>query len=216
MYVHAAFRADADRALAMLRERAFGTLVVADGADRPVAVHVPFLAEPRDGGGVRIELHVARANPIHGLIGPAERPALLTCVGPDAYISPDWYGVPNQVPTWTYTAVHLTGTARTFATEANRDHVDRLSAAFEARLAPKRPWTSDKMEPHRVDAMMRAIVGVELLVDPEGVEAQLKLIQHKGETEHRGAIAGLRARGDAGSAAAAEMMEAMLRARLAG
>lgn len=64
--------------------------------------------------------------------------------------------------------------------------------------------------------MMRAIVGVELLVDPEGVEAQLKLIQHKGETEHRGAIAGLRARGDAGSAAAAEMMEATLRARLAG
>jgi predicted FMN-binding regulatory protein PaiB len=51
MYVHAAFRADADRALAMLRELAFGTLVVADGAGRPVAAHVPFPTEPRDGGG---------------------------------------------------------------------------------------------------------------------------------------------------------------------
>ena len=79
----------------MLHERALGTLVVADEAGRPVAVHVPFLAEPRDGGGVRIELHVTRANPIPGLIGPAERPALRTCTGPDAYISPDWYGVPN-------------------------------------------------------------------------------------------------------------------------
>jgi transcriptional regulator len=215
MYVHAAFRADADRALAMLRERAFGTLVVADDGGRPVAVHVPFLAEPRDGGGVRVELHVARANPIHGLIAPAGRPALLTCTGPDAYVSPDWYGVPNQVPTWTYTAVHLTGTARISPMGANRDHVDRLSAAFEARLAPKRPWTTSKMEPHRVDAMMRAIVGIELLVDSEGVEAQLKLIQHKGETEHRGAIAGLRARGDAGSAGIAELMEATFRARSA-
>jgi transcriptional regulator len=60
---------------------------------------------------VRVELHVARANPIHELTAPAGRPALLTCTGPDAYISPNWYGVPNQVPTWTYTAVHLTGTA---------------------------------------------------------------------------------------------------------
>jgi transcriptional regulator len=120
------------------------------------------------------------------------------------------------VPTWTYTAVHLTGTARTFALESNRSHVDRLSAAFEARLAPKRPWTSGKTEPHRVEAMMRAIVGVELLAEPEGVEAQLKLIQHKGEAEHRGAIAGLRARGDAGSAAVAEVMETTLRARRGG
>jgi transcriptional regulator len=100
-------------------------------------------------------------------------------------------------------------------TGANRDHVDHLSAAFEARLAPKRPWTSGKMEPHRVDAMMRAIMGIELLVDPDGVEAQLKLIQHKGATEHRSAIAGLRARGDVGSAGIAELMEATVRARSA-
>jgi transcriptional regulator len=99
--------------------------------------------------------------------------------------------------------------------EANRGHVDRLSAAFEARLAPNQPWTSGKMEPYRVDAMMRAIVGVELLVGLESVEAQFKLIQHKGEAEHRGAIAGLRARGDAGSASVAELMETTFRARSA-
>ena len=29
--------------------------------------------------------------------------------GPEGYISPDWYGVADQVPTWNYVAVHLVG-----------------------------------------------------------------------------------------------------------
>ena len=32
--------------------------------------------------------------------------------GADAYVSPDWYASPDQVPTWLYQSVHLTGTVR--------------------------------------------------------------------------------------------------------
>lgn len=213
MYVHPAFHVDRTQAVAMLRERAFGTLVVVGPTGRPSAVHLPFLTEERPDGGLRIELHVARSNRIHELVAPGGHPALLTCQGPDAYISPDWYGVPNQVPTWTYTAVHLGGLLEIVPEENGPDHVDRLSAEFEGRLLPKKPWTADKMDAQRRSAMMRAIITMDLLVPPEGIEAQHKLIQHKGATEHLGAIAGLRARGDLGSLAIADLMGAVLKAR---
>lgn len=206
MYVHPAFRTDIADALAMLGARGFGLMVIADAHGLPHAVHIPFLAERHDGAGLRIELHVARANPIHALLGEAGRPALLAVQGPDAYLSPDWYGVPNQVPTWTYTAVHLSGLARALSPEAIPGHLERVSAAFEARLAPKAPWRMEKVEPHRLEAMMRAIVGIEILVPAEGIQAQRKLIQHKGETEHRGAIAGLCARPDPAAHAVAALM----------
>lgn len=203
MYVHPAFKmSDAD-AIEMLRQRAFGLLVVAR-SDAPVAAHVPFHLQQTDDGRMTIELHLARNNPLHAAIGQG-RKVLLACSGPDAYISPDWYGVPNQVPTWTYLAVHVTGVARQLPADENLSHADRLSAGFEARLAPKKPWRSGKMDEARRSAMLNAIVGI--AIDVERIEGQRKLIQHKGETEHRGAIAGLRARGDAGSLAIAELMQ---------
>ena len=90
-------------------------------------------------------------------------------------------------------------------------HVDRLSAAFEHRLLPKRPWSPDKMDPARRTAMMRAIVALELIVPPDGIEAQSKLIQTKGEAERAGAIAGLRGRGEAASTEIAAMVELTMR-----
>lgn len=212
MYVHPAFAAPRDRALQLLRDRAFGAFVLPTGA-APMAVHVPFLTYENADGSLRIELHVARANPIHSLVGEG-CPALLMCTGPDAYISPDWYDAPNEVTTWTYTAAHLTGTARLMPQSENHAHVDRMVAFFEAQMPGKSPWTTARVEPHRVAAMMQAIVGIELHVD--NLEAQLKLIQHKDAHRHRGAIAGLRAQPDANSHAIAELMEETLRQRMAG
>lgn len=214
MYVHPAFRTDIADALEMLGARGFGLLAIADPAGLPHAVHIPFVAKSRD-GGLRIELHVARANPIHALIGEEGRPALLAVQGPDAYLSPDWYGMANQVPTWAYTAVHLSGTARVLPPDALPGHLERLSAAFEARLAPKAPWRMAKVEPHRIEAMMRAIVGIEILVPAEGIEAQRKLSQHKGEPALRGAMAGLSGRPDPGAQAIAGLMAESLAARSA-
>lgn len=203
MYVHPAFKIDSAEALVMLRDRAFGLFVVTT-AQGPVGVHLPFLVDQQHDGSLQVALHVARANPLHGHIGHGTK-ALLVCTGPDAYISPDWYGVPNQVPTWTYTSVHLQGTARLMQESTMLAHVDRLSAFFEDRLLPKKPWTSAKMDQARRSAMLRAIVGIEMNV--EIVEAQRKLIQHKGQTEHAGAIRGLKQRGDAGSVSIAALME---------
>lgn len=211
MYVHPAFKIGVDEAFTLVRERAFGLFVVAT-SDAPFGVHVPFMIEKGADDRLRVDLHVARINPIHTFIGEGCK-ALLVCHGPDAYISPDWYGVANQVPTWTYTAVHLKGTARVLPEVENLGHVDRVSAFFEERLLPKKPWESSKMDPVKRAAMLKAIVSIAFEV--ETVEAQKKLIQHKGETEHKGAIAGLSAQGSPSADAIARLMEESLAQKVA-
>ncbi len=187
MYLHPLFRIEMEEALPILVDRSFGQLVVPTD-DAPYGVHAPFLVDRDADGRVKVALHVARANRIHEIIGDGCR-ALLICEAGDHYISPDWYQSENQVPTWTYVAVHLKGTARVLPPENNLDHVDRLSAHFEQRLLPKKPWTSDKMDARRREAMLKAIVVI--LMEVDTVEAQRKLIQNKNEDDRRGAIEGL-------------------------
>lgn len=201
MYVHPAFKADLETSQAFLAERGFGTLIVpSPGA--PVAVHVPFLFQPSERGGL-IELHVARANPIHELVAVHSQ-VLLVCTGLDAYVSPDWYGSPNQVPTWNYIAVHATGRAQLMDQDWLPAHLDRLSAKFEAWL-PKKPWSSETVDPYRLAAMMNAIVGLTIEVD--ALEGNWKLGQHKGLSDHQGAVVGLRTTMDSASIAVAALMD---------
>jgi len=187
MYIPPAFKTDDATALAFAAKRGFGTLVAVDGG-RPVASHLPFLLHGDEPGAISIALHVARANPIAEIIGRAPD-VLLTVLGPDTYISPDWYVSADQVSTWNYVSVHFTGTARTIAQADNLAHVDRLSARFEADLLPKTPWTSAKMTPARREAMLQAIVGIEITVTK--IEAQWKLGQHKQAADQDGVVANL-------------------------
>jgi transcriptional regulator len=206
MFVPPVFKVDAETAWAFVAARGFGTLVVVD-QDKPVASHLPFLLD-RSGPAPRLELHVAKANPVHDIITRNPN-VLVTVMGPDAYISPDWYVAKDQVPTWTYVSVHLTGVARPLAAEAAVGHSDRLSAAFEARLAPKRPWTSSKMTPAKRAAMLSAIVAFE--IDVTGLEAQWKLAQHKPRADRHEVVRMLQWRGDPGSVAIAELMAGTLK-----
>ena len=114
-------------------------------------------------------------------------PAVLIVSGPDAYISPDWYGVPDQVPTWNYVAVHLRGRLERLGEGLMRDMLDRQSAAYEARLLPKRPWTADKMSDGALERLMRSILPFRLHV--ERIDATWKLYQNKTEASRLGAAA---------------------------
>jgi transcriptional regulator len=197
MYIPAAFKTDDATALAFAQRRGFGTLVAVDGG-RPVASHLPFLLHADDPKAVRVEMHVARVNPLHEVIGRAPE-VLITVMGADTYISPDWYASADQVSTWNYVAVHLSGTARTVPQAGNLDHADRLSARFEADLLPKKPWTSAKMTEARRSAMLSAIVGIEITVTK--IEAQWKLGQHKQQADQDGVIANLEKLGTPAAAA---------------
>ena len=84
--------------------------------------------------------------------------------GPDAYVSPDWYDGPDQVPTWNYIAVELEGPVRAMSEEGLIALLDDLSAANEARLLPKKPWTRDKMDAGKFQQMLGGITGFEMEV----------------------------------------------------
>lgn len=168
---------DREAMLAFVAEIAFATIA----AEGPVVVHAPVLVAGPD----RLLFHVSRGNRAK-LEG---RRAIVSVLGPDAYISPDWYGVEDQVPTWNYLAVEAEGPLRRLDEEELAELLDGLSAAHEARLAPKPAWTRAKMTPGKFESMLKAIIGYELAI--EDLRGTRKLGQNKSEAERLNAAAGL-------------------------
>lgn len=156
--------------LSFARQTGFGTLCV-NGAGGPHLAHVPFILSA---DGAHARFHLMRSNPV---LQAAPGPAVLSVLGPHGYISPDWYGLPDQVPTWNYVAVQLRGHIETAPASELKTLLEAQSAAFEARLAPKPQWTLDKMSPDALARMMRIIVPVVLHV--EQVDGTWKANQNK-------------------------------------
>ena len=100
------------------------------------------------------------------------------------------------MPTWNYVAVHLRGELRLLDDTALRPILDRLSAEFEARLAPKPPWKTDKVDDGLLARMMRQIIPIEMSL--ESVESTFKLNQNRSDTARSGAAAALAAGGTPG------------------
>jgi len=195
MHPNPAYRQTPDEiSLAFARGRGFGVLAV-NGPDGPLLSHVPFLLTE---DGRRVELHLVRSTAIARL-GAGPVPAVLAVTGPEGYVSPDWYGIPDQVPTWNYVAVHLHGRLERCPQDALRGMLDRLSDAFEARLAPKPAWTSAKMPAEAMARMMRQILPYRLEIAE--IESTWKLGQNKPEAARLGAADGLAAAGAAQLAA---------------
>lgn len=160
--------------LAYARERAFGVLAV-NGPDGPLLSHIPFLL---DEDGKSLWLHLVRSNPIARLV---KQPVAATIAvsGPDSYISPDWYGIQDQVPTWNYVAVHIYGKLEMRPPAELQNLLDRQTAVFENRLLPKTPWKTEKMSDGVMERMMRAIVPCRMEIT--GVEGTWKLNQNKAD-----------------------------------
>jgi transcriptional regulator len=174
------FKPDRAASLAFAEGRGFGTFCAFDG-NKPMASLLPFYLDYADDGTARVAFHVARHNPLVAL-ADGTSPWLLAVSGADAYVSPDWYVSPDQVPTWLYQAVHLTGSVRKLSDDELAVQLDTLSAKFESWLAPKLPWTSSKMTAGRLEAMKKAIVGLAMTI--EDIEGSFKLNQHKSDADH--------------------------------
>lgn len=202
MYTPPPFKPDRTASLAFAEGRGFGLVCASDG-QMPVASLVPFYLSYAADGTPRAVFHVARHNPLVRL-ADASQPWLLAITGPDAYVSADWYVSPDQVPTWLYQAVHLTGPARKLSDDELALQIDTLSAKFEDRLLPKKPWTSAKMTAGRLEAMKKAIVGLAMTV--EEIEGSFKLNQHKSDADYVAIEGALAARPDTGAQQIAGLM----------
>jgi transcriptional regulator len=143
--------------------------------------------------GDTVTAHLARANP-HWREVEEESPALLIVTGPDAYISPTWYAAKAEhgkvVPTWNYTAVHLTGTLRVHEdSEWLRAAVTDLTDLHERDR--DEPWHASDTPPAYFDAQLRGIVGLEMKVTE--TEGKAKLSQNRSLADRDGVVEGLRA-----------------------
>jgi transcriptional regulator len=151
--------------------------------------------------------HIARANPQWRTLVD-DSPVLLICAGPQAYISPSWYAAKYEhgrvVPTWNYSAVHLSGTVRVHhEPQWLYDAVDRLTAEHEHSRAE--PWQPTDAPGPYIQGQLAGIVGLEITV--QRVEAKAKLSQNRSPADRRGVVAGLRGEGGAEAAAVAAAME---------
>lgn len=166
--------------LAFVAERAFATVcATVDGA--LVAAQVPVIVD-----GDRVLLHLSRAN---ALARALPRHVLVVVTGPDAYVSPDWYADPHQVPTWNYVSVEISGELAATDNDTLVEILRRQSATFEERIADKRPWTLDKLPPETLAAKLKGIVGATLEI--RTIRGTRKLSQNKSEGDRDGVAAAL-------------------------
>jgi transcriptional regulator len=205
MYTPPMFKPDRAASLAFAQSRGFGLVCAWDGS-KPIASSLPFYLAFADDGTPHLAFHVARHNPLVKL-ADGKSCWLVAVNGADAYVSADWYVSPDQVPTWLYQAVHLTGTVRKLSDSELGPHLDALSAKFENWLAPKPPWMSSKMTAGRLAAMKQAIVGLVMTV--EEIEGSFKLNQHKSDVDHVAVATQLARQPDAAAQTIGQQMVAL-------
>jgi transcriptional regulator len=107
------------------------------------------------------------------------------------------------VPTWNYIAVHAYGMARMLDDAQLMNHIQCLTAAYE----PPTPggWSTERIPSEVTGKLLQSIVGFEIEITR--IEGKWKLGQNRSAEDSRGAIRGLRERGDAESLEVAAAMD---------
>ena len=181
---------DSERNHTMLASAGFGALVV-NGDDVPHVAHIPYHYDRVSG---QVAFHLVRSNPIARVLVKSDGRATLIINGPHGYISPDWYVVEDQVPTWNYVAIHATGSVAVLPDDQLEPILNRLSDHFEADLLPKPIWKMSKLTEDVKIRMMRQIVPCVMQVDM--IDGTWKLGQNKADAVRLAAAKHLRDSGD--------------------
>jgi transcriptional regulator len=187
MHPSPAFRVEDEAVLtAHLAARPFVTLA-AVVAGRPLVAHAPVVVR-RLPGGLTLDFHLSRGNALAPALEAGFR-AVAVSLGPEAYVSPDWYEDKDQVPTWNYVSVEAEGPVAALDDAGLVALLDALSVQEETRLLPKRPWTRAKMSAGKFEKMTRMIIGARLTV--ERLEGITKISQNKAAADRAGVAAAL-------------------------
>jgi transcriptional regulator len=161
-------------AIDLMRQHPFASLISVDEAGFPFVSHIPLHLEVREAGLV-LWGHVAKPNP-HWRYFLKRPEALVTFLGPHAYLSPSVYPDLTRVPTWNYLAVHCKVSARLVEDPVEKDVLlKKLIGEHEPAYAFQ--WRS-LGEEYQLK-MLAGMVGFELTVSE--VQCKLKLNQHRPE-----------------------------------
>ena len=196
MYVPAHFAETRKEVLhSRIVQHPFGTLIT-HGSSGLDANHIPFELAAEDGELGVLRAHVARANPVWQEVASGDEVLVVFHAG-DAYISPNWYPskheLHKQVPTWNYMVVHAHGRMTILDDERYvRGVVGRLTRTHEA--SEPKPWKMGDAPKDYVDAMVKAIVGVQIEVTR--LVGKSKLSQNKEARDIQGAAEALKSSGE--------------------
>jgi transcriptional regulator len=181
MYIPPHFAENRPEALFdIIASHPLGTLVT-KSANGLEANHFPFELDTNTGEFGTLRTHAAKANPIWRETASNDE-ALVIFKGLDAYVSPNWYPskqeTHQQVPTWNYQAVHVYGKIK-FTEDAGhlRVMLELLTHAHEHKVQQASPWQMADAPPDYIDAMLKAIVGIEITITK--ILGKSKLSQNK-------------------------------------
>jgi transcriptional regulator len=177
MYMPPQFNAkDPAIALELMRSHPFASLISNDDSGLPYVTHLPLVAEPRSADELVLLGHCAKPNAAWRHL-QARPTAVVTFLGPHAYLSPSVYPDLARVPTWNYLAVHCTVEATLIEEPAAKDALlKKLIGDHEPAYAQQ--WR-DLGEEFQLK-MLAGIVGFELRVT--ALQCKLKLNQHRRES----------------------------------
>ncbi len=195
MYIPNHFRMrNMDDIIELIRNNGFGILITADG-EQPLATHLPFFY---DSERHALFAHMARANTQwRHLDGQT---VLVIFSGPHAYISSEWYQLPEMVPTWNYTAVHVYGKANVIDDEDKiREILDKLVAFYD----PGSRLPEQAHDPF-YETMLKGIVGFR--IDITDIQGAAKMSQNKPLEARLHVVEKLKERGTNGDYNVAESM----------
>jgi transcriptional regulator len=173
---------DRAQALDIIRAHPFASLISVDDAGLPFVTHLPLHLEERteeqgtDDLGLVLFGHCAKPNAHWRYL--KERPqAVVTFLGPNAYLSPQIYPDLARVPSWNYVAVHCTVQATLIEEPEAKDKLlKKLIGDHEP--AYKQQWIDLGIEfQHK---MLAGIVGFELQV--LDLQCKIKINQHRPES----------------------------------
>jgi transcriptional regulator len=186
----------------LIARNAFATLAtVMDGAVH--FAYAPLVLDRTPAPLGTVYFHLARNNPVASLADGAV--VKIGIMGSHAYVSPDWYDTPDQVPTWNYVAVEGSGRVQRLDEAESIAHLTRLAAEQESYLAPKPEWSPARLQPGRLRQLLLGIVPFRLPFDT--LEGKAKLSQNRNKADVHNVIAALRERGDEAGAAVASAMQ---------
>ena len=199
MYLPAHFNAkDPAHARALMCEHPFASLISCDDDGLPYVTPLPLhLVE--EGEATLLLGHCAKPNP-HWRYLQARPQAVVTFMGPHAYMTPRVYPDLARVPTWNYLTVHCTVEARLVESFDDKDRLlKHLIHDHDPAYADQWRGLGEEYQ-HR---MMGGIVAFELKVTR--LQCKIKINQHRPEA--RAAMHQAYAAGDDNERALATWMD---------
>ncbi len=177
---------------AALRDHPLGLLITQDAEHALDVNPIPFLLDPAHGPHGTLRGHVARANPVWRE-ARVEAETVVVFQGPQAYVSPGWYATKAEtgkvVPTWNYVTVVARGALRVIDDrDWLRGLVGELTERHEAAQA--NPWQVSDAPPDYIDAMLKAIVGIE--IELVALQGKWKVSQNRPAKDREGVAEALR------------------------